>query len=135
MLVAVRVFVGQRVNLQERYDYPLEVVDQPLDEHAKRPKQLVVSIFDQLRNSRGDVPDALGNSETKLAEEAANLISLGCASLHKALMNPVQRQNRLLFSVLDSLRDEFLSTMKTIVTRSELGAVTNATSSVARQNG
>lgn len=63
----------------------LEMVKKPLDEHAKRARQPVVSVFDQLWNSRSDVADTLGNDETELAEKAANLIGLRRTGPYEAL--------------------------------------------------
>ena len=52
MLVAARVFVGQRVNLQEKYDYPgmddfLAVLSSTTDN---------VDLLEQLRSEVGDDP-------------------------------------------------------------------------------
>ena len=79
----------------------LEVVEQSLDEHAKGARELVVGVFDQFRDPRGDIADALGNDETELAEEATDLIGLRRARLHEALAHPVQCQHRLLLNILD----------------------------------
>ena len=68
----------------------LEMVEQSLNEYAKGARQLVVGIFDQLRDPRGDVTDALWNDKSKLAEKATNLIGLRRARLNEALANPVQ---------------------------------------------
>lgn len=63
----------------------LEVAEQPLNVYAKGPGQLVAGVLDQIRDSRGNVADALGNNETELTQKATDLIRLCRTRLHEAL--------------------------------------------------
>lgn len=52
----------------------LEMVQQPLNEYPKRSRQLVACIFNKLRNSCGDVTDALWDDQPEFTKKSAYLV-------------------------------------------------------------
>ena len=78
----------------------LEVIKKSLHEQAKRTRQFVKTVLDQLWNARCDVADALRNDDAGFTEEPANLISLSRARSHEALTHTVQCEDRLLLDIL-----------------------------------
>lgn len=83
----------------------LEVIEQALHQQPERARQFIGSVFDQPRNTHGDVADALRDDDSELAERAADLVRLRGTRTHKLLSDPLQGEDRLLLDVLD---DDFI---------------------------
>src|SRR5215470_6550739 len=68
-----------------------EMTGQSIDQLAKPQWQFVAGVLQQPWHTLGDVPDALRDYQTKLPQQASDLVRLGRASLDEPLPHAVER--------------------------------------------
>ncbi len=79
----------------------LQVLEQSVNQQAKRSGQFDRGILDEGRYTLGNIRNALRHDQPILTEQTTDLVGLRGSGFDEALAHTVQREDRLLFDVLD----------------------------------